>query len=466
MFNRFHISMLVAMGAIAVLHAGAGSSPALAQTELAKLVAADGSFQDYYARAVSISGSVAVVGVHFDDDAGTSSGSAHVYRHDGSRWNHEAKLTASDAALGDEFGWSVAVDGDVIAVGAFKADDPLTEAGSVYIFRYNGTTWVEEDELTGAQVLDWFGYAVSVSGNVLAVGVPHDGSDDGAVDVYRHNGTNWVFEGRLIGSGIGSGDRFGKAVAVDGDVIVGGAWQYDNNTNIGIAYAFRFNGTSWAQDAELANPDPVIGDQYGESVAVGGDVIVVGVPYDDDLGDASGSAYVYRYGGGTWAQDAKLTASDGALGDLFGNSVAVDGAKIVVGASHGDDGSVDCGSAYVYAYDGANWSELVEINASDAGWRDWFGQAVSICGHMAIIGAYKDDITTADEGSAYVYALCTGDLNGDGYRNVTDFTLLAAAYNSQVGQANYNYAADMNRDGFVNITDFTQFAADYGVPCP
>jgi hypothetical protein len=259
------------------------------------LLAWDGAAYDRFGRSVAISGNTVVVGAHFDDDAGSKSGSAHVFVYDGSEWNQVAKLTASDAALGDEFGWSVDVHGDIAVIGAHLDDG----AGSAYVFDRN-------------------------AGGTEA----------------------WGQVARLTGSDSAASDQFGFSVAVTDDQIAIGASQRDGAT--GAVYVFDRPGTGWAdatESATLTASDAGLGDEYGSAVSASDNRIMVGAFRNDDAGSASGAAYVYELVGSSWVE-SKLTASDAAGGDFFGTSVSISGTMAIIGAQLDDvdrEGQADGG---------------------------------------------------------------------------------------------------------------------------
>jgi len=379
----------------------------------AKLVASDGAAGDKFGCSVSVSGDVAVVGAWGDDDNGPSSGSAYVYRWDGTSWAQEPnKLLASDGASSDVFGNSVSVSGDVAVVGAYGDDDKGDMSGSAYVFRWNGTSWAQEPNkllASDGAASDYFGSSVSVSGEVAVVGAFLDdnanGTTAGSAYVFRWNGTSWVEQRKLVASDGAAGDEFGYSVSVSGNVVVVGACKDDDNgSNSGSAYVFRWNGTSWVEEPnKLLASDGALVDYFGNSVSVSGDVAVVGAAYDDDNGSYSGSAYVYRWDGTSWAQEPnKLLASDGAADDYFGYSVSVSG-DVVVGGARGDDDKGDMfGSAYVYRWNGTSWVEQPKLLASDGAADDAFGYSVSVSGNVAVVGAKGDD---SDKGSAYVFGV-------------------------------------------------------------
>ncbi len=284
-----------------VLCLGIGASFAQPPDEF-KILASDGAAGDLFGESVSISGDVAIVGARLDDDNGVNSGSAYVFRLVGGSWIEEAKLTASDGAASDLFGFSVSISGDVAIVGAFFDDDNGTDSGSAYVFRHSGEgVWTQEAKLTAS---------------------------DGA-----------------------AADRFGISVSISGDVaIVGARLDDDNGSSSGSAYVFRLVGGSWIEEAKLTASDGAAFDRFGISVSISGDVAIVGARLDDDNGSSSGSAYVFRLVGGSWIEEAKLTASDGAAFDRFGISVSISGDVAIVGAFFDDDNGSSSGSAYIYSF--------------------------------------------------------------------------------------------------------------------
>ena len=165
---------------------------------------------------------------------------------------------------------------------------------------------------------------------------------------------------------------------------------------------YRYDGSTWVEQAKLTASDAAANDLFGHSVSVSGDLAVIGAV-------GPGSAYVYRYDGGSWVQQAKLTASDAAAGGRLGWSVSVSGDLAVIGASDDDDAGSGSGSAYVYRYDGSTWVEQAKLAASDAAEGNWFGVSVSVSGDWAVIGAYQDDDAGSSSGSAYVFDLAAED---------------------------------------------------------
>ena len=252
-----------------------------------------------FGKSVSLDGFYAILGVPYDDDNGISSGSAYIFKRSGTTWTEQAKLLASDGEAYDYFGFSVSIAGDYTVIGAQWAEGTK---GSAYIFKRLGETWTEQAKLLASdgEWSDYFGKSVSIYGDYAVIGAPADdnsnGEDAGSVYIFKHFGDIWVEQAKLL-----------------------------------------------ASDGETENG-------FGWSVSIYGDYIIIGTPYDNDNGMASGSAYIFKRSGTTWTEQAKLLASDGAVYDLFGESASIDGDYAIVGAL----GYEDSGSAYVFYNVGGN----------------------------------------------------------------------------------------------------------------
>ncbi len=377
-----------------------------------KLNGSDAVPNAWFGNSVSISDDVAVVAALYDAPVTFQEGSAFVFRFNGSDWVEEQMLTASDAAEDDRFGHSAAISGNVIVVGAAYDDDAGSASGSAYVFRYDGTSWVEEQKLTAsdAGAVDFFGWAVAVDDDVIVVSAAYDDDSfgqSGSAYVFRFDGTSWIEEQKLNASDPGAGDRFGHSVSASGDVVLVGSPFSDPSgvSNSGSSYVFRFDGTSWSEEQKLIASDGAVSDEFGSSVSVSMDIVLVGAPKDDDGGVNSGSAYVYRFDGASWMGEPKMTASDAEAGDDFGRSVSVSSGVAVVGAAVGDSSSVtNSGCAYIYRYDGLDWLEEQKLTTADATGSGVFGESVSVSGDHVLVGARN---TGDPSGSAYVHVLST-----------------------------------------------------------
>ena len=414
--------------------------------EDAKLLASDGAYFDLFGFSVAISGDTVVVGAHYDDDQGGFSGSAYVFEKPDGGWSgtlsQTAKLLASDGAGWNLFGRSVAISGDTVVVGAHEDDDQGSDSGSAYVFEKPSGGWsgiLNEDAKLlasdGAGV-DLFGYSVTISGDTVVVGAHGDddqGSSSGSAYVFERPGGGWSGilneDAKLLASDGEYYDLFGYSVAVSGDTVVVGAWgDDDQGATSGSAYVFEKPSGGWSgilnEDAKLFASDGVYPDDFGFSVAVSGDTVVVGA-YDSQ-NSYSGSAYVFEKPGGGWSgmlsEDAKLLASDGAYSDYFGTSIGISGDTVVVGAFWDDDQSPFSGSAYVFEKPGGGWSGILnedaKLLASDGADFDLFGFSVAVSGDTVVVGAHGDDDQSSESGSAYVFV--QGDSDGDGVPDELD----------------------------------------------
>jgi nucleoside-specific outer membrane channel protein Tsx len=382
-------------------------------TQQAELTASDGQAQDGFGGSVAVSGSTIVVGAlsHPYSPGNQGPGAAYVFVQSGGTWSQQAELTASDGVAGDEFGSSVAVDGSTIVVGAplhAVGSNQSPGQGAAYVFVQSGGTWSQQAELTASDGASWdfFGNSVGVSGSTLVVGaVYHKASGVnepglGAAYVFVENGGTWSQQAELTPSDGFDNDQFGISVGVSGSTAVVGAPRHTvgMNVNQGVAYVFAGSGGTWSQQAELTASDGHAQDGFGGAVAISGNTAVVGAP-------APGAAYVFGNTGTTWSEQAKLTSSDSPQNNSFGNSVTVSGSTVVVGASNQTVGSnVDQGAAYVFAQSGGTWNQQAELTASDGAQIDLFGMSVAVSDGAAAVGAPGHKIgSNVSQGAAYVF---------------------------------------------------------------
>ncbi len=356
----------------------------------------------------------------------------------------DAYVKASNTGSGDAFASSVAISGDTIVIGCWgedssattingdQANDAAPDAGAAYVFVRSGSTWTQQAYLKAANAAagDRFGTSVAISGDTIIVGAPREdvgGSDAGSAYVFVRSGTTWSQQAYLKASNAGAGDRFGVSVAVSDNTAVVGANREDSAAvgvggdqssnaaaDAGAAYIFIRSGGTWTQQAYLKASNSESLDYFGFSVAINGDLVAVGAPYEDGGatgvdGDSasnshidSGAAYLFGRQGGVWSQQAYLKASNTDGSDAFGISVAVSGTTLVVGADAEDSVASRSGAAYVFHRDGI-WSQQAFLKASPPGADDHFGGSVSISGDRILVGARYADGPNADAGLAYAF---------------------------------------------------------------
>ncbi len=360
-------------------------------------------------------------------------------------WDEIIKLTASDRAQGANFGYAVSISGDYAIVGAPKdptdasGGNALQEAGAAYIFRNNGGTWSQVQKIVASDRADYdyFGWAVSISGDYAVVGAYFESQDEngantvnsaGSAYIFENNGGTWNQVQKIVASDREATDYFGYAVAISGDHIVVGAYSEDHdvagNTQMpssGSAYIFRNNAGTWAEVQKIVASDRGPGDYFGYAVAISDDYVIVGAQREsEDVSGGntlqfSGSAYVFKNNSGTWAEIKKLVANDREFDANFGASVAISGDNAIVGAfkeskdASGGSAITGAGAAYIFSNNSDAWTQTQKLVAGDRSGGDYFGRAVSISDDYVIVGAYletenaqgQDSLGSA--GSAYIY---------------------------------------------------------------
>jgi HYR domain-containing protein/FG-GAP repeat protein len=452
---------------------------------------------DDFGSAVAISGDTIVIGAKFEDSNSTGvngdqsnnlasgAGAAYVFVRNGVTWSQQAYLKASNTDAFDEFGVSVAISGDTVIVGALGESSNATGvngdennlgngSGAAYVFVRSGTTWSQQAYLKASNTGDGdgFGFAVAISGETVVVsaanedsnatGVNGDQNNDSAVTsgaayVFVRSGTTWSQQAYLKASNTNGGDFFGNSVAISGDTVVVGAPDEDSHAtgvngdqsdnsaaSSGAAYVYVRTGATWSQEAYLKASNTEANDDFGFSVSISGEIIVVGAPGEDsnaigvngdqanNAASNAGAAYVFVRTGTTWSQEAYLKASNTDALDGFGVSVAIFGNVVVVGASaedssatgvngnQSDNSFLASGAAYVFVRNATSWSQQAYLKASNTDPQDIFGTAVAISGNTIVVGAEGEDSNATgvngdqsddsvlSAGAAYVFLITCG----------------------------------------------------------
>ncbi len=359
-------------------------------TKETKLKANDGAPGDAFGLSVAISGGTVVAGAYAKDQG---SGSAYVFTQAGGVWTQQQTLIPSDPAPGDQFGFSVAVSGDTAVSGAYAKDQ---KAGSAYVFERSGGLWAERQKLAASDAAagNSFGDSVGISGDTVIAGAVGNGGEPGAAYVLVRDGSIWIQQQKVTASDGTAEAAFGFAVAISGDTaVIGAPFDGEKGFGSGAAYVFAKSGNVWIQEQKLKTSDARPFVVCGESVAVNGDTVVIGCPFDDRKGFLTGSAYVFVRSGSTWTEQQKLEASDARANLGFGLSVAISGDRALVGAPG------DAGYAYVFVRQDGVWRQRQILTASADSEKGSFGSSVGLSGDVAVIG----DPGSGGSGWAHVY---------------------------------------------------------------
>ena len=447
--------------------------------ESAEFLCSDTEAGDYFGYSIDISADRAVIGAYRNDEIGYNAGAVYVFRLVDSDWIQEAKLTASDAQPGDWFGWSVAISGNKIVVGANGDTEAGAWTGSAYIFNYNGTQWIEQTKLLADGIgyyWEEFGFdiAISADSNTVLVGAckaNDNGFKSGAAYVFRFNGTDWVQQAKLLASDGVELATFANGVAISDNgntALLGAPGNDTTGYSSGSVYVFAYDGNDWTQTQKLVASDATHGDHLGQNLAVSGNTAVIGAYGDDnaepnDLYCNSGSAYVFDFNGTKWVEQAKLHLPEGQCLSQYGWDVDIYDDTIVIGAPDGHWGTINgTGHAYVYSFNGLRWLQTAELNSSEPVFGDHFGWSVAVYDNTVAIGAELSDKNGIDSGGAYIYDVNTfpGDFDCNNNVDYFDLFTFASAWLTTNGDALWNPYCDINipADDFIDMSDLSIFA--------
>ncbi|MCE9596253.1 MAG: FG-GAP repeat protein [Planctomycetes bacterium] len=369
-----------------------------------------------FGQSVAISGGRMIVGSPNYKVGALTPGAAHIYALDATGWNLQATLFASDAADFDDFGISVAIDGDRILVGADSVDGPLSGAvGAVYAFDWNGTQWQEvqkfqaSDGASGA----FFGCSVALRGDRAVIGrfwdSPSGAHHAGSAYVFARNGATWSEEQKLVASNATREDNFGWSVALsDTRVVVGAPERFDNMganfTQFGQVYVFEKLAATWTETAILTEGNRVQWDQLGISVAIDHDQIIAGAWADNFSPPISGvgSAHVFQWNGSAWTESI-LQASDPEFEGEFGASVAIQGPWAVIGTPSRMASFPLWGAVYFFHHDASGWTQTDMQLPDPSSSLGWLGMSAAIDGNYAVAGAPIETTAGSQDGAVYVF---------------------------------------------------------------
>ncbi|MCC6908011.1 MAG: hypothetical protein IT430_08740 [Phycisphaerales bacterium] len=325
------------------------------------------------------------------------------------------RLQAPDGAADDRLGNDIRIEGNRMVVGAQLDDHSgFVDAGAAYVYVRSGNNWVYEDKLIANSPHDGdrFGWSVDISGDLIVVGARDDsefGTQSGAVYVFRRNNSDWVQEARLFAGDPEEFAQFGSSVAIDGDGILVGAPK--ENLQHGAAYVFRREGNAWSQEAKLGSEfGGEGGDQVGYAVALDGHVAMLGAPQVEDPGQPGnhGVVFVHRRVNGVWTFEQKLRSTDLLDFEDFGNAVDVQGDRALIGKWHDAANGANSGSAYVFEYNGQAWVQTQKLLPFDGEAEQLFGVDLGLDGDNLVIGARGDNELGTQAGAAYLFSRSGG----------------------------------------------------------
>jgi len=394
-FNKF-FTLLVALLVV-------GS--AYSQTEF-KINNPDPQVEDGFGFSVGIWKDKAVVGSYYDDNSnGADAGSAYAFQWNGTEWVESQFILPQDGATESSFGYSICLADTQLVIAATYDRG----CGSVYYFTWNGEEWVEKQKIEHDNIgsLDDFGTSMALDGNTLLVSSPEkddNGMNSGAVYVFKLENNLWVLKQTLYPNDPQPFDVFGYSVAIEGETIAVGtpahsAW---NPAKTGYVYTFNWDGTEYVETQKIIPFDGSLNDWFGRSVGISDNKLAVGASYSGE----GGAVYLYNFDGTEWIYDEKLTSSEAGSGARFGDKLTFNGKVLAIGSPwHSHDGTYNVGSAYIYKYENNTYNYIAELVPSDLIESGWAGQAVAQYGSNIMVGApyqYFGDMQWV--GASYVYS--------------------------------------------------------------
>ena len=398
-------------------------------TKTATLIPSDNDSVVLFGKSLTLSGDRAIIGAPNHDVRGPNSGAVYVFDFDGNQWQETALLAPDDAFASDNFGWSVSLQGERALIGALKNIHQGIRSGSAYVFEFDGNQWQESSKLLHSDRAsdDDFGYAVSLSGDRALIGARlHDAQDNdaGAAYIFDFDGNNWIETAQLTASDGAASDNFGSDLSLlGGRALIGSYNDDDQGTGSGSAYVFDFDGNLWNESVKLTASGGAAGDSFGQSLSLAPDRALISAYLNDNQGINSGVAYVFDFDGTNWQETIQFSASDGTSHDWFGN-------RLLVGAYGDDDFGNNSGSAYFFELDSNVWVQNSKVVGNDGAANDQFGFALSVSGDRALVGAYQDSDFGYQSGSVYVF-----EYNGFNWDRTAKLTASDASSDQWFGYA-------------------------------
>jgi hypothetical protein len=451
-----------------------GARQVQGQCEIQKFVSPDEFEEDIFGGAVGVHEDIAAIGNYLAYDG---VGIVYVYRYDqqSMQWLQEAELNSPEPDPEALFGSRLAVHGGCIIVAAMRAAGAGPSSGAAYVYRLQSGEWTYEAKLMASdgEGGDLFGSRVALDSDLAIVGARDDEvegvSQAGSTYVFRCIGSQWIEEAKLTHPGAQVMDLFGQSVAIQGDVALVGAHGVDHEENgPGSAFVFRRTDEGWVLEQELRGFEGVGLLRFGWSVSLSGSgsVAAVGAPEDTSQ---NGAVYVYRAVEGQWVNEAKLAAGDPAGPfPYLGAKVALscDEGLLLAGAPYDQTQGFNSGSVHVFRHDGQQWDETAKLLASDGGAHAQFGSSLSLSGDIGLIGA-----SAGQHGEAYAFAgFSAPDCNHNDQPDSCDiFAGFSEDLNANGIPDECEAIGDLDGDGVVDVRDLLALLAAWGAcddPCP
>ena len=429
------------------------------QTEDFKLIAPDGQANDEFGFAVAIDGDRIAAGAPYDDDNGSNSGA--VYLFDVATGSMLFKLTPDDGEANAEFGYSVAMDNGILAVGARGDNDNGTLAGAAYLFDASTGTQLQKLVPNDAQPGDEFGNSIDIANGLVVAGAWRaDEFGDGSGAAYLFDASSGAELEKLLPDEGANFQTFGVSVAIDSEVAAVGARTYFSlGAGYTFAKAYLFNTTTGellnTLQPDILNYNGDLGGHFADCMDMENGLIAVGTPFRSVVFDHSGAAYVFDVT--TGAQLSFITPDDGHDQDNFGISIALSEGYLAIGSHEDDDNGFSSGSAYVF--EAESGQQITKIIASDGQNFDLLGSSISFDSGTVAVGAKTQDANGEDSGAVYLFNGFSGGCTDSAACNFEPNTLFD---NGSCFYSPCINLVDADNNGIINTVDLLEFLGNLG----
>ena len=423
------------------------------------VAASDGETTDMFGYSIDIDNNLAIVGAQLDTLDDFYIGSAYIFHT--VTGDQITKLTSSDGASYDQFGFAVAVEGNIAAVGAPQNFGVDFDSGAVYLFEATTGEQIAKLIPNDATRSDRFGSSIAMSNGIIAIGASSDS------DMGLSVGSAYLFDAatgtqlmKLLPSDGVRDDNFGRSIAIDNNIVAVGSFHGDEFANSGAVYLF--DATTGNQIMRITPNGPIAqDDNFGSAIAMHNGLLAVGAPGDDDSAPNSGSAFLFDVATGT--QLTKMVANDPMLRDYLGTSIAINNDAVFVGTPSDNHFGIDTGS--VYTFDIATGNQITKIHPNTLSDSDEFGVSLASDTNRIIVGSRKFAANGSPGGGAHIFSInppppCSADLTGDDLLNFFDISAFLAAFTAQ------DPIADFNNDSLFNFFDISAFLIAFAAGCP
>ena len=385
------------------------------QNYIQKIFPDDPATGVFFGRFLGLSSQYAVISAYLDFENGANSGSIYVFKKEDNKFVQDKKLFPEDGKIENYFGYSVGIYDDWIIAGSHHDSDFGASSGSAFMLKNNGDNWDFYQKLLPPDPAeaDEFGNTVDIYGD-FAISCAYldddNGTNSGSVSIFKFDGNNWNFYQKISPANPQAYSQFGVTLDIYKDkIIIGAPFKNDSQNATGCAYIFELENDNWIEKAELCPEFLNLNDQFSYFVKISDNEAFISSIKDDEKAQNAGAVYIYeRNEDSKWEFGQKIMAPDAQEGDAFGSAIDIQDSLLFIGAYFDDDNGSNSGSMYIYKKTNGYWYFLIKVVPTDSDQSDAFGASISVSGDDLLVGAYSDDDNGFFSGAAYLFSV--GDI--------------------------------------------------------